>query len=263
MVVHSEVVTKQGDSKYAVSMVEAVEEIKQDVLPEKSTKTKYILDSGYASEANLEKLAEQDIYLPDRDYTHEKIGGKVKPENRAEMRAEKEEAIETAHRFEYDANTNSFTCPQNNKLYFKREKEMKGVRYSEFTAKGCNKCPIRSSCIGVKKIRKKLWIRTSDLADMKIKLVAQYGKRRIKSPNKNPLTLAMREKLSNPEGRKIYSKRFHSIEGCFGVIKNARQGWQFLRRGLEKVQVDWAERLIAHNLAKLIGFRRNFEWQPT
>ena len=82
----------------------------------------------------------------------------------------------------------------------------------------------------------------------------------MKRPNTNPFTLAMREKLSTPEGKMIYSKRFPAIEGCFGVIKNARQGWHFLRRRLERVQVEWAERLIAHNIAKLIGFRRN-DWQ--
>lgn len=260
MVVHAEVVTGQADSDYTTNMVGATEKVKEDILPEKSSETKYVLDCGYASEANLEKLSERDIYMPDRDFARENLGGKIKPEERAESQKQAAASAETALKFEYSASSNTFKCPKNKTLSFKREKKLKGVLYSHFAAGGCRQCPLHDACAGVNNSRKHLWIRSADLAGMKIKWVARQGEKSIKRLNTNPLTLSMREKLSTPEGKKIYAKRFAAIEGTFGVIKNARQGWHFLRRRLERVQVEWAERLIAHNLAKLIGFRRN-DWQ--
>ena len=68
--------------------------------------------------------------------------------------------------------------------------------------------------------------------------------------------MRMREKLRNPSGRRIYGLRFPVAEGNIGVIKAVRRGSEFLRRGLDRVQVEWTERCIAHNLAKIMDFRR-------
>lgn len=256
MVVHTEVVTGQADSNYTKSMIDAVENVKKNVLPEKVSETKHVLDSGYASEANLSSLSDRDIYMPDRDFARLTGGGKIKPEDRKDVKKQEQIANETALQFTYAPSTNSFQCPQNQTLEFKREKKLKGVSYSQFVAQSCRQCPLHGVCAGVDKSRKHLWVQTADLAQMKIKRVARHGEKPIKKENTNPLTLAMREKLSTPEGRKIHAKRFPVVEGCFGVVKNVRQGWRFLRRRLDRVQVEWAERMIAHNLAKLIGFRQ-------
>ena len=68
MIVHQKVVKEQADSKQSVPMVEESEKIKSELMPEKQEESKYILDSGYASEANLEELRDRDIYMPDREY---------------------------------------------------------------------------------------------------------------------------------------------------------------------------------------------------
>jgi hypothetical protein len=59
------------------------------------------------------------------------------------------------------------------------------------------------------------------------------------------LALAMRAKLSTPEGKAVYAKRFQISEGVFGAVKGLRAGHRFLRRRLERVQEEWAERCIA------------------
>jgi hypothetical protein len=68
------------------------------------------------------------------------------------------------------------------------------------------------------------------------------------------LALAMRAKLSTPEGKATYAKRFHVSEGVFAVVKGLRGEYRFLRSRLERVREEWAERCIAHNLAKMGGF---------
>lgn len=66
-----------------------------------------------------------------------------------------------------------------------------------------------------------------------------------------PLTKAMRDKLKRAGWRSRYRLRKQIVEPVFGQIKQARGFRQFLLRGLEKVQAEWALICTAHNLTKL------------
>ena len=61
----------------------------------------------------------------------------------------------------------------------------------------------------------------------------------------------MARKLATLVGRRTYAKRKQIVEPVFGQIKQARGFRQFLRRGLEAVQQEWALVCIGHNLLKL------------
>jgi transposase len=61
----------------------------------------------------------------------------------------------------------------------------------------------------------------------------------------------MRRKLQTKVGAAIYSKRKTVVEPVFGQIKQARGFRQFLLRGLEKVQGEWAMICLTHNILKL------------
>jgi transposase len=61
----------------------------------------------------------------------------------------------------------------------------------------------------------------------------------------------MRRKLQTKVGSAIYSKRKTIVEPVFGQIKQARGFRQFLLRGLEKVQGEWAMICLTHNILKL------------
>jgi hypothetical protein len=61
----------------------------------------------------------------------------------------------------------------------------------------------------------------------------------------------MRRKLQTQVGAAIYSKRKTVVEPVFGQIKQARGFRQFLLRGLEKVQGEWAMICLTHNILKL------------
>ena len=65
-----------------------------------------------------------------------------------------------------------------------------------------------------------------------------------------PLTQAMRGKLKRAGRRSRYRLRKQVVEPVFGQIKQARGFRQFLLRGIEKVEAEWALICIAHNLAK-------------
>jgi Transposase DDE domain len=66
-----------------------------------------------------------------------------------------------------------------------------------------------------------------------------------------PLTEAMRRKLKRAGYRSRYRLRKQIVEPVFGQIKQARGFRQFLLRGIEAVQAEWAIICTAHNLTKL------------
>lgn len=64
----------------------------------------------------------------------------------------------------------------------------------------------------------------------------------------------MRDKLSTPAGKEVYSRRKVIVEPVFGQGKN--RGFRgFLLRGLAKVRSEWALIALSHNLLKLHGAR--------
>jgi len=72
-----------------------------------------------------------------------------------------------------------------------------------------------------------------------------------RSTNRWPHRNAMRARLYSPEGKEKYKLRKQTVEPVFGQIKAARSFRQFLCRGLEAVQAEWALVCTAHNLLKL------------
>jgi transposase len=65
----------------------------------------------------------------------------------------------------------------------------------------------------------------------------------------------MARKLVTRRGHRIYARRKAIVEPVFGQIKHARGFRQFLRRGLARVQEEWALICAAHNLLKLRAAR--------
>jgi transposase len=61
----------------------------------------------------------------------------------------------------------------------------------------------------------------------------------------------MKRKLQTQVGRTIYAMRKAIVEPVFGQIKQARGFRQFMLRGLEKVQREWALVCLTHNILKL------------
>ena len=61
----------------------------------------------------------------------------------------------------------------------------------------------------------------------------------------------MARKLLTRRGHAIYARRKAIVEPVFGQIKHARGFRQFLRRGLVRVQEEWALICLSHNLLKL------------
>ena len=77
-------------------------------------------------------------------------------------------------------------------------------------------------------------------------------------PEKNitdPRMLAMKEKLSTEDGKRVYAKRKHTVEPVFGIIKQVMGYRQTLLRGFEKVRGDWGLVCLAYNFKRLFSLK--------
>ena len=75
---------------------------------------------------------------------------------------------------------------------------------------------------------------------------------KIKRPKrlKDPVLVAMAEKLKRPEGRALDRRRVCTVEPVFGVMKAVLGFGQLLLRGLEKVGGEWALVCLAYNVKR-------------
>ena len=67
----------------------------------------------------------------------------------------------------------------------------------------------------------------------------------------DPRLIAMREKVTSDEGKRIYGRRASSVEPVFGIIKSAMGLRQFLLRGMSKVRIEWDLACLAYNVRRL------------
>jgi len=61
----------------------------------------------------------------------------------------------------------------------------------------------------------------------------------------------MKMKLKTEEGKRIYKKRKETVEPVFGIIKSVMGFRQFMLRGLNKVNTEWALVRTAYNFKRL------------
>lgn len=68
---------------------------------------------------------------------------------------------------------------------------------------------------------------------------------------KDPVLIAMRDKLATEEGKAIYKKRASTVETVFGIIKSVLGFRGFSLRGLEKVSGEWGLVCLSLNIKRL------------
>lgn len=243
MIVHQEVY-QEKEALVTVEMVRESENIQKSVI-EIEKQTKYLLDSGYAGEDNLEQLENLDLYMPDRMYNQEK------------EKKESSEPLPYLPTFYYDKENNEFTCMEGKKLKYCSTSKLRRDQYHIYIKSGCETCNSSDKCQlkSKNKSQRKISVRADLLSEMKFYQPSRKGKSADISKS-HVKTHQMREKLNTDEGKKIYSRRSPIVERVNSIIKEVRKKSSFLRRGLDKVRTEWSLSCIAHNLSVLTGFRQ-------
>lgn len=169
-------------------------------------------DSGYHSGDNLAKMSENKM--------------EVLIDDPAKQRVNNDNFKYDKVNFKYNAETDSYICPEGKVLRLSSSTEEK----STYKCKECLKCPVKSECV------------------KKAKYKELYRGKHENLVEKN------REKLISDEGRKEYQKRMHTVEPVFGNIKFNLGFKQFLVRGVAKVKGEFSLMCIAHNIKKIATY---------
>jgi len=76
---------------------------------------------------------------------------------------------------------------------------------------------------------------------------------KVKNPRRlrDPVLVAMAEKLTRPEGRALDRRGVCTVEPVFGVIQAVLGFGQLLLRGLKKIGGEWALVCLAYNVKRL------------
>ena len=134
-------------------------------------------------------------------------------------------------RFQYDAQRDSYRCPQGQEL--KRLSEYKGSAqypgYVQYGTSACEQCGQRSRC-------------TKSARGRRIKRYAEDAAKEV-----------LRDKMEQPEVRQRYLKRQGMVEPVFSQLK-CRQGLRrFRRKGLKAVRCEFALHAMAYNLSRAVA----------
>lgn len=145
------------------------------------------------------------------------------------MLSEKEEEKNPYHRnhFRYNSEHNTFTCPEQKELVYKRTMfSKKRNQHSDlYVFKACTACDKQQLCT--------------------------KGKyRHLNIEKREGLRNQIRERLNTIEGQVIYKKRM-LIESIFGVLKHKLKYLSFYLRGTEKTTAEWQLICIGYNLKRI------------
>lgn len=179
-------------------------------------------DAAYGSEENYAYLSEH------------KIGTYLKyPDYYKEQTRKHKNNLYSKDKFPYDAESDTYICPENRPLSFKETKEVK--TQNGYTAKlriyqsdDCSDCPVAVQCK-----------RTSGNRSIQI------------NHHLDMFRAKARANLFSAKGKLLRILRNIDIETVFGDLKFNHNYSRFRLRGTEKVNVEFGLLSIAHNTKKV------------
>ncbi|KAB7619449.1 IS1182 family transposase [Alkalilimnicola sp. S0819] len=217
------------------------------ILPYRGPTTIITADAGYHSKANLKALAEQGVeaYLPDAGYRKRDERYKDQDRHKAKGNPLHDKSPKKDNPklfgpqdFAYDPNTQTCRCPAGKSLYRSGADMIRdGYESSRFkgTVRDCGPCPLRAQCL--RKPEK-----------TRVRQVAFFHR---KAPASESPSDRMRARIESPEGRRMITRRFATVEPVFGNIRGNKRLDRFTLRGQTKVDGQWKLYCLMHNIEKL------------
>jgi transposase len=210
LITAAEVVNSASDSGQLVPMMEQAEELTGKRTPVT------LADGGYHTAANLEAGVDREQTLVMTERYRSEYQGPYFKDN-----------------FIFDSETDSYTCPQGQRLPFRglRRSKLTGLRTMRVyraSRTACRTCPAFGVCTRDKHAGRALWISSSD------ELLHKH-----------------RQWMKTDEARTLYARRKEMIEPTFGILKDQMNARRFLLRGLANVSAEFNLLATAFNLRTL------------
>ncbi len=135
--------------------------------------------------------------------------------------------------FKYQSETDSYICPNNEELKFRkvREDERRKQKFKEYRTDACKSCAFQKKCCPKKVARR---------------VISREQRQNLKDE--------IKKRLNSEEGKNIYQRRLHPVESIFGQLKFNRGYANFLLRGIEFVKAEFAIMCLSHNLLKMTNY---------
>ena len=218
MIVNCSVHQNSNDSRCFKEHMAQLEQI-TDIVP-----GSVVADSIYGTEENYQLLEDKNIgnYL------------KYPAFHKEEKPLYKPEPFSSTE-FNYNAGSNTYTCPVGRTLKFKRvhtEKRYSGyeITLKVYQCRNCRGCPFYEQCCSP---------RNETRRTLKINPTLEEHKKQA------------RHNLRTEKGWELRKKRSIEIESCFGDIKHNMGIRRCHLRGLKKVHADFCYIAMAHNMRKI------------
>lgn len=210
-------VTQEANDQY--QLIPVIEEVENNI--EELPKNMSVLgDNGYHNNDNIEYLEDKGLqgYIPNRKLATlaKKDISEIKPFHK--------------HKFQYNYQNNSYTCPNNIELPYKNTyKEKDKVKHVYYTSE-CSKCPYKEECAGKNRIR----------------VITDYA---------TEPTRRMAQKMETKEGQEIFAKRKESAEWPFGHVKYNLKFTEFYTRGTTNTENETNIISTAHNIKRIYNIQ--------
>jgi transposase len=210
LITAADVVNTASDSRQLVPMLEQAEEL----TGERTLVT--LADGGYHTAANLEAGEHRGQTLV--------------------MAERYQDSLKDPYfkdQFAYDAITDSYTCPQGQRLHFRGYRQSKSLRSGQYrvycaSRTTCGTCRAFGVCTKDKHSGRALWIGPADI------LLREH-----------------RQWMKTDKARELYARRQQLNEPVFGILKDQMGARRFLLRGLANVCAEFILMATAFNLRTL------------
>jgi transposase len=202
-------------------------------------RAKFSGDNGFCSEEILAYLAKSgiDAYIPDHGFRKRDQRFK-EAESHYPKERQKTKGKFQPRDFMVDPLNLTCHCPAGKKMRLKskypKSVEAPVIQYMAHVA-DCKRCRFRNQCLrkpDQKNPRQYTWFQTE-------------------SPDHQPYTKQMQQKIDSESGRYEYSKRMGTIEPVFANITSTIGLNRFSLRGRIKVTAQWLAFCIVHNVGKI------------
>ena len=207
-------------------------------------------DTGYANEANMQYLYENNIngYIPDKQFrkrdpkfTEQENHHSTRPPITGKKKATL--SVIPASAFQFDPVAKTCRCPAGETMWLRSELiDQHGHTkiFFEGRLSKCRACDLKHQCM-----RNPTSANTRKGHGRQVSFILQKGQR---APN---YTDWMKQRVDSDKGKQIYSHRMSVVEPVFGNIGTNKRLNRFSLRGKKKVQGQWQLYCLIHNIEKL------------
>lgn len=243
IIIHAQAMGKGQDREHVLPMIDGAKENMRAIgLSAGYFKGKeFTADSNYHSTVNLKKCSDEqlDAYIPDVNFRKRDV--RFKDQNRYKPIKKKRKHFKLTD-FTYDQNTDSYTCPNGEKMTLRaRHARIKTKLYRRYgLAEGtCDACRYRKRCLKTPTAKRKY-------------LEIDLGR------PPDDLVGKMIAKIDTEKGKERYERRLAIVEPVFANIKTQKRLNRFTLRGKGKVNVQWQLFCIIHNIEKIVNHGASF-----